>query len=186
MALNWKKIRKITFIVLGSLVLIVAAFIGYFYVKYRLDSDTGGKPYKHYIGYIDQEKALLNNEYELCDEGRLYHTYSSAAPKAYSGTKKQFRNTLKNEYSENLYSDSGYLNFRFLVNCEGNPGWFEIIQMNLDLEEKTLNPKMVKELFDFTANPKHWKALTFKEEPGNYYMYISYRIENGKITEIIP
>ena len=72
------------------------------------------------------------------------------------------------------------------MNCEGNAGWFEIIEMNLDLEESPLDKKMVETLFNFTSNPKRWKSLSYKEQPQNYYMYISYRVENGKVTEIIP
>lgn len=177
---------KILLYSLLAISLIIGAIIGYFYSKFEKDFDTTNKPYKNYIGYIDQEKALLNDTYELCDEGNIYHTYSSASLKAYSGTKKQFRTSLSQAYSGDSFTDSGYLNFRFLVNCDGNPGWFEIIQMNLDLEESELNPQMVDSLFTFTVDPKHWNGLEFKEGPSNYYMYISYRIENGKVVEVIP
>ena len=96
------------------------------------------------------------------------------------------RINLANNYSGDSFTESGYLNFRFLVNCDGNPGWFEIIQMNLDLEEKELNTEMVDSLLTFTAMPENWNTLEFREDSGNYYMYISYRIENGKVVEIIP
>lgn len=181
-----KKIFKIIGIILAFIVLAAAGLFGYGYYYYEQAHNTENKPYKKYIGYIDQEKALLNNKYELCYEGGIYHTYSSAALKAYTGSKKQFRETLNSEFNKNNYTDSGYLNFRFLVNCEGNAGWFEIIEMNLDLEETPLNKAMVDELFEFTSNPKHWDTIVYKEAPQNYYMYISYRIENGKVTEIIP
>jgi hypothetical protein len=181
-----KKIFKIIGLILGVIILSIAVFLGFGYYYYQKAYDTENKSYKNYVGYIDQDKALLNNKYELCNESRIYHTYSSAGFKAYSGTKKQFREAVNSEFNTNNYTDSGYLNFRFLVNCEGNPGWFEIIQMNLDLEESSLNQEMVNELFKFTANPNHWNSITYDEIAHNYYMYISYRIENGKVTEIIP
>jgi hypothetical protein len=181
-----KKWVKVVLFSLLGLALLVGVVIGYFYLKFENDFDTTNKPYKNYIGFIDQDKALLNDKYELCDDGRLYHTYSSASLKAYSGTKKQFRAALAQAYSGDSYSDSGYLNFRFLVNCDGNAGWFETIEMNLDLEESSLNPQMVDSLFTFTADPKNWNPLEFSDGPSNYYMYISYRIENGKVVEIIP
>ena len=60
--------------------------------------------------------------------------------------------------------------------------------MNLNLEEQPMNPELVDQLFKITAKPEHWNILRFKEnnEAYNYYNYISYRIEDGKITEIIP
>lgn len=181
-----KKWVKILLFSLLGILLILGVFAGYFYYKFENAYDTTDKPYKNYIGYIDQEKALLNDVYSLCDDGGIYHTYSSAGLDAYANTKRQFRINLAESYQGDTFNDSGYINFRFLVNCEGNPGWFEIIQMNLDLEETELDSKMVDTLFSFTALSKNWKPLEFKEEPGNYYMYLSYRIENGKVVEIIP
>ncbi len=167
-------------------ILAFAGFLGYSYYSYTEAFDTENKPYKTYIGYIDLEKALLNDTYKLCDEGRIYNTYSSASLKAYKGSKKRFRDHINATFNNNSFTDSGYLNFRFLVNCEGNAGWFEIIQMNLDLEETTLNKTMVDSLFTITSNPENWEIIEYYDAPRNYYMYISYRIENGKVTEIIP
>ena len=180
-----KWIKILLFSILGIL-LIISVFVGYFYYKFENAYDTTNKPYKNYIGYIDQEKALLNDVFSLCDDGNIYHTYSGAGLNAYANTKSQFRKNLAKYYLGDTFNDSGYLNFRFLVNCEGNPGWFEIIQMNLDLEEKELNTKMVDSLLNFTAMPQNWNALEFQEDSSNYYMYVSYRIENGKVVEIIP
>tara|TARA_R110001583_G_scaffold57677_2_gene172523 strand:+ start:23714 stop:24262 length:549 start_codon:yes stop_codon:yes gene_type:complete len=181
-----KKWVKILLYSLLGIVLIIGSAAGYFYFKFKRDYNSTDKPYKNYIGYIGQEKALLNDVYTLCDGGNIYHTYSSASLKAYAGTKKQFRTALTENYSGDKFNDSGYLNFRFLVNCDGNAGWFEIIQMNLDLEETKLNPQMVDSLFTFTAMPQNWKELDFHEKSSNYYMYVSYRIENGKVVEIVP
>ena len=180
------KIIKIVAIILGIALLCVAGFLGYSYYNYTEAFNTENKPYKTYIGYIDLEKALLNTQYELCDKGAIYNTYSSASLPAYKGSKKRFRDHIQSTFNTNNFTDSGYLNFRFLVNCEGNAGWFEIIQMNLDLEETTLNKPMVDSLFKITSNSENWEIIEYNEAPRNYYMYVSYRIENGKVTEIIP
>ncbi|WP_036151298.1 hypothetical protein [Maribacter forsetii] len=181
-----KKWVKVVLYSLLGIVLIIGAAAGYFYLKFKKDFDTTDQPYKNYIGYIDPEKALLNNTYSLCNNGKIYRTYNGAGLDAYKNTKRQFRINLANKYSGDSFTESGYINFRFLVNCDGNPGWFEIVQMNLDLEEKELNSEMVDSLLTFTAMPENWNTLEFREDPGNYYMYISYRIENGKVVEIIP
>lgn len=166
--------------------IIFGAVILYWYVKIQKDFDTTDQPYKNYIGYIDQENALLNDAHKLCDQGNLYYTYNGAGLKAYSNNKKKFRERLAQQYKPENFSDSGYLNYRFLVNCDGNPGWFEIIQMDLNLKEKQLDPNMVKALLTFTSNPENWNSLEIEDTAINYYMYVSYRIENGKVTEVIP
>ncbi|MEJ6791966.1 MAG: hypothetical protein QNK89_04335 [Lacinutrix sp.] len=62
------------------------------------------------------------------------------------------------------------------------------LDLDLDLEEQKLNSNLVKDLFEFTSQSKHWNILRYTKDntPYNYYNYISYRIENGKVTEIIP
>lgn len=185
--MSLKKILIAIGIVLTILLVAVAVFIVYTKNQVVEAYNTENKPYKHYVGYIDQSKALLNDKHELCNKGALMHTYSSASLKAYAGSKKRFRNALNNTFNAKTnYTDSGYLNFRFLVNCEGNAGWFEIVEMDLDLKETPLNKDMVNDLFEFTSNSEHWDVVSYNEKARNYYMYISYRIENGKVTEIIP
>lgn len=183
-----KKRKIVKGILIGVAAVLIGVFgmavYGYFYIKKAYNTEN--KPFKNYIGYIDQSKALLNKKYQLCNEGSLYNTYSGAGLKAYKGSKKKFRDTLNKEFNTNSYTDFGYLNFRFLVNCQGNSGWFEIIEMDLNLKEKPLTPKLVDELLEFTSNSKRWNIISYNDKPQNYYMYVSYRIENGKVTEIIP
>jgi hypothetical protein len=183
-----QKVLKIIGIALLVIALSIAGLIGYSYYYYTKAYDTTNKPYKNYIGYVDQENALLNDTYQLCGDGYIQRTYNGAGLEAYSINKGHFRDQLNKQNSFSQYQDSGYLNFRFLVNCEGNAGWFEVVEMNLDLEEQKLNSNLVNNLLEFTSQPEHWNILRYKKDntPYNYYMYISYRIENGKVTEIIP
>ena len=169
-----KKILKVALIVTSTILVLFAGVLLYGYLYFKKAYNTENKPYKNYIGYIDQSKALLNDKYELCNDGSLYQTYSSASLEAYKGSKKQFRDNLNATFNINNYTDSGYLNFRFLVNCEGNAGWFEIIEMDLDLKETPLNQKMVNELFKFTAKSENWNVISYDNAPQNYYMYTSY------------
>ncbi len=183
-----KKTLKIIAIVLGTLTLILFSAYSYIYFQYKNANNTEGKPYKQYIGYINQDEALLNDRYTLCGKGYIQHTYNGAALEGYAVNKKHFREAAVKFFNNNSFDDSGYLNFRFLVNCKGEAGWFEIIEMNLDFKEQAFHPDLVQQLFKFTSNPKHWNILKYKQnnEAYNYYNYISYRIEDGKITEIIP
>ena len=59
--------------------------------------------------------------------------------------------------------------------------------MDLNLEKTNLNDDMVNQLLNLTSK-QEWRYFRSGEEmqPINYYMYVSYRIENGEITEIIP
>lgn len=181
-----RKVLKIVLYSIGTLLLIgVIGFITLYYAMFGKFNEDRQK-FPHYVGYINKEKALLNNTYELCGNKSIYKTHHGAPDDAFAGSKKQFKNFIRSNYINKSYQDSGYINFRFLVNCEGNAGWFEIIEMNLQLEETKLNKDMVEQLFNLTSNPNNWAVYTYKNKPRNYYMYISYRIENGEIAEILP
>ena len=142
--------------------------------------------YTNYIGYLDPETTISDNSFEICGTGEIIGTHHGLPKIAYKPNKGIFDKTVRAKYQNKGYIDSGYLNFRFIVNCHGETGRFEIIQMNLDLEETKLNPEMVDQLFSLTASSENWNGYAIKEQPIDYYMYVSYKIENGKITEILP
>jgi len=147
---------------------------------------TNQLKYQHYVGYIDQEKALLNNGV-LCDKENIKLTHHGPALLAFEGNKKRFKNFILSKYRHQLYKDSGYISFRFLVNCKGEAGWFTISEMNLNLEKTDLNDDMVNELLSLTSKKENWNILSYNDNVAiDYYMYIIYRIENGKVTEILP
>ncbi|WP_405202969.1 hypothetical protein [Dokdonia sp. LLG6352-1] len=181
-----KKVIKITLITLVGLFLIVEVGIRIYnyniYGKYDIDEAK----YPHAVGYINQSKALYNNTYELCDEDAIYDIHSPRHLKVFKNSKKSFRENVSSNFDSSLYSDSGYVTFRFIVNCKGEPGWFNIYQTNLNYEEIALNESLVSDLLDFTKNPDNWNVRVIGTKTVDYYMYVTYRIENGKITEILP
>ncbi len=178
-------LKIITFIVLGLCVLALLVFFGgwlYYTTKFPVDE----KAYPAYVGYINQETAVLNNSYQLCDPEAIYHVHHGASEKGYAGNKKQFKETLLLNYKNNNYTDSGYLNFRFLVTCEGKPGWFEIIQVDTNYNKTQFSEELVSQLLALTAQAKHWNIISFNDAPVDYYMYVSYKLQNGEIVEILP
>lgn len=178
-------LKIIVFVVLGLCILaLLVAFGGYIYYsnKYPVDEDK----YSNYIGYIDQETADLNDIYTLCDAGSIYHVHHGASEKGYAGNKKNFRDFILENYKKGDYDDSGYLNFRFLVTCEGKPGWFETIQVDTEYNSTQFSKQIVSQLQALTAQTKNWNIITIENNPVDYYMYVSYKLQDGEIIEILP
>lgn len=178
---------KVIVITIVSLILLAAIAFGslYYYKIGRFEADK--EKYTHSVGYIDQSEALLNDVYALCDSiNPYYDLHSPRHLKVYEGSKKAFRESVLKTFDSTAFSDSGYISFRFIVNCKGQPGWFEIRQTDLQYNTTELTQSLVNELLDITAIPKHWAIRTVHSEAVDYYMYVTYRIENGKITEILP
>ncbi|MGK0379717.1 MAG: hypothetical protein ACJA1Z_003545 [Patiriisocius sp.] len=178
-------LKIVVYIVLGFFIFtILAAFGGYLYYANKFPVDE--IYYPNYIAYIDQENATLNDVYTLCDAEAIYYVHHSAAEEGYAGNKKQFRNNILASYKNEKYKDSGYLNFRFLVSCEGNPGWFKIIQVDEAYNPTQFSKRLVDQLLALTAKPEHWNTINVRENPVDYYMYVSYKLKDGEITEILP
>ena len=146
--------------------------------------------YQNYIGYLDPESTKSDKGFELCGNGirnvDLHFTHSPKIEYAYNPNKGVFKQYIQSEYKNKGYTASGYLNFRFIVNCEGKVGYIETIEMDMDLEEASMSPDLVQQLLELTTAMGNWKGLQIRDVSVDYYMYVSYKIQHGEITEILP
>jgi len=150
------------------------------------------KTYTKRVAYIDLQKALNTENFEVCDSTYIVDYYNRGRDDSihrrtkYNTNKNGLRKEVMSKYKNRNYSDSGYLNFRFIVNCKGQAGAYVIHENDLDLNAKKFNSELVRQLFDITVGLKKWNPNFMRGKERDSYMYISYRIENGNITEIIP
>lgn len=180
-----KKVFKIVGIILGVILIVIACLIGYGYYMFNASLIPDNEPFEHSSHYIDPETALLNDGFEVCNEDYVLQYYNTQQL-PYPNGKNGFRDYINLAYVNNGYSDSGYLNIRFIVNCKGEVGRFVIHENNLDLEPQTFNKDLKNQLFKLTSEAKGWKPIFLHDENRDQFMYVSYRIEHGEITEIIP
>ena len=135
--------------------------------------------------YIDPTTALLSEGFEVCDENYILQYYNPERA-TYSEGKNGLRNFILSNYTNKNYTDSGYLNIRFIINCKGEAGRYVIHENDLNLEPKTFTKDLKNQLFELTTQLKKWNPNFTRDLERDSYMYISYRIENGNITEILP
>jgi len=180
-----KKVFKIIGIILAMIVIAIGCFIGYGYYMFNMSLMPENEPFEQASHYINPETALLNEDFNVCNENYIAQYYNTPEL-PYPNGKNGFRNYINLAYVNNNYPDSGYLNIRFIINCEGKAGRFVIHENNLDLEPNAFSEDLKNQLFKLTSEIKDWKPIFLFEEARDSYMYVSYRIENGKITEIIP
>ena len=62
------------------------------------------------------------------------------------------------------------------------PNRFRVQQFNADYKEFSFDKSFVNEILEFTKNLNGWQNL----EKRDYYQYLTFKIENGKVTEILP
>lgn len=81
---------------------------------------------------------------------------------------------------------SGWIRIRFIVNCKGETGWFRLISANKNFETQTFDQAVTEQLLSITKSLKGWKLMPDEIRPKDYYQYLLFKIENGKIIEILP
>ncbi|EGV43753.2 hypothetical protein BZARG_1207 [Bizionia argentinensis JUB59] len=167
-----------------GIAVILFALYGYAHYLFKYKHIPQEK-YTHSVEYINPETALLSDGFEVCNENYIVPYYTSKNA-TYSKGKNGLRKFILSNYENKNYSDSGYLNIRFVINCKGEAGRYVIHENNLDLEPKQFNKDLVDQLFQITTQLKTWNPNYSYNDYRDSYMYISYRIEHGEITEIIP
>lgn len=176
------KISKIGAVGLLGLVVTIASGFGYVLSNYQNQFD---RKYEGHIGYLNPDNPDISENFKRCSDNLPIGFYHSSAPYLYNGGKPVFRRFIQNNFSENSFTDNGYLNFRFLINCNGELGDVEINQLDTNLEIATLNQDLVSKLSKLTLKKENWSDIETKEVR-DFYMYIIYKIENGQIVEILP
>lgn len=180
-----KIIIKTALYIIGGFAVILLGLYAYanYKIKHKFIPDKN--EFTHDADYINPIGALLNKDFIVCNEDNIFQYYNPQKA-TYSKGKYGIRKFILSNYKNKSYTDSGYLNIRFIINCKGEAGRYTIHQNNLDLQSKTFNNDLKNQLFNLTTQLKQWNPNFIQDEYRDSYMYISYRIENGEITEILP
>ena len=186
-----KNVFKIIAWIISSILVVIFSFFGYFYYLSNYKYLPSKNRFTERVAYINPEKSLLSEGFTTCDDNIVdYYNYrkgdSNGQVASYSKGKNGLRKHILSQYRNENYTDSGYLNIRFIINCKGEIGRFLIHENTLDLEPTVFSKDLKNQLFQLTTQLKKWNPVIFEGAEMDSYMYISYRIENGEITEIIP
>lgn len=143
-------------------------------------------PKTHRVGFIfpDKENVVTLDTAKTHWQKKLIGVFAGSYPQIYKGSKYQFRQNLLDAYNADKYKDNGYFNLRFYISNVGKVWLYEVNEMDFNFNPTQFSPGLKEELIALSLKKDNWNP--FSEEDLNYYMHLTYRIENGKITEIIP
>lgn len=176
------KTSRIGIVLFLGLTLSLISGFGYAISNYQNQFDRKNEGH---IGYLDPKNPDVSEDFKRCSDKLPAGFYHSTAPYIYKGGKPVFRRFIQDNYSKNNFTDNGYLNFRFLVDCNGELGDVETNQLDPNLEITTLNKDLISRLSKLTLRKENWNSLETREVR-DLYMYIIYKIENGQVVEILP
>lgn len=144
---------------------------------------------EHRVAWIDPEKALdQGGDFTICGHERFIADYYNSDPDGrYLHDKRAMLDTVfLNLDKSKLFSQSGRLVFRFVVNCEGKAGRFVAEGYNLDYQPMEFDPATVEHLYSILRKLEEWRPVVMNKEPTDAFFYITFNIENGKIVDILP
>ncbi|MDZ7935410.1 MAG: hypothetical protein U5M51_10715 [Emticicia sp.] len=112
-----------------------------------------------------------------------YYSYNTKYPLSSEKLTEQVNRTLTYQPKQ----INGFVTIRFVVNCKGQTGNFEIYQIDNNYQNTKFDEKYIEELLTFTKALDDWKiAIHNKTLKLDYYTYFTFKIEHGKVTEIVP
>lgn len=90
--------------------------------------------------------------------------------------------------SNNNYTNSGYITFRFLIGCDGYPmPKTEVLQTDEAYNKFHFDKGLVAELFSFLKTMGKWNvAKTKNGDQFAFKSFITFKIKDGKVVNIIP
>ena len=140
------------------------------------------------VGDIEFDEKLDDPAFKKCTPEKLISLqyYQGTKEFDYKGEKIAIIEKLQRENISSETKMNGYITVRFLVNCEGKTGLFRVQQMNADLKETAPDKELGEKLLRFTKSLDGWIPKEIKGFKTGYYQYLTYKIENGKVSEVLP
>jgi len=142
--------------------------------------------YPNHVGDIAFDEKTDDPNFKICLNGRIPQYYEFGKSLQYRGEKpaidKHFEILKLNETTV----ESGYITIRFIVNCEGKTGRYRIEEMNNDYQPMSFDKKLVEKILTLTKELSGWIVGGNPEQPVDYYQYLTFKIEGGKLIEMMP
>ncbi|MCX8491860.1 MAG: hypothetical protein ORN54_12415 [Cyclobacteriaceae bacterium] len=142
--------------------------------------------YPDHVGDIAFDEKMDDPNFKICVSGGIPQYYEFGKSLQYQGEKptldKHFEILKQNETT----AESGYITIRFIVNCEGKTGRYRIEEMNNEYQSMSFDKKLVEKILVLTKELSGWVVGGNPEHPVDYYQYLTFKIEGGKLIEIMP
>ena len=141
------------------------------------------------VGYINPQEALEGpGTFSTCgSEDEIYDYYNGDPDGQPMGGKPALWQVVENHWEPDLFEGlSGYLSLHFIINCEGEIGRFGVEQTNLDFQPTTFSNEAIRHCMDLLLQVPSWQPTVLREEPTDSYAYITFKLENGALIDIIP
>lgn len=147
------------------------------------------KKYPNHIGDVEFNHEADSSGSQPChaDLTAQYYNFNFAGGLRFKGEKlaidRYFKDHFKPTETEN---EDGYITIRFLVNCEGKACWLRTEEMDLNYQSKHFAKPALNQLLKLTKELEGWEIAGHEGESYDYYQYLTFKMINGQLIEILP
>ncbi len=180
--MNWRNIMRYNpiFLIKGLKILFFLPLL------FSCQTEKVASSYPKFVGDISYDKTI-DGDFKKCGENQNFSfQYYHSNGFQYKGEKFEIFQELKSKNISGNKDANGYITIRFIVNCEGKSGMFRTQQMGLDYKQTQLDNNLTNKLLDFTKSLRGWIPRQNEGQKIDYYQYLTYKIENGQVVEILP
>jgi hypothetical protein len=142
--------------------------------------------YPEHVGDISVDEKLDDSLFKVCTKGRIPQYYEFGKGLQYKGEKPAINEHFKSLKNSELKNETGFITIRFVVNCEGKTGRFRIQEMGDDYQPRTFDKKLVENILSLTKQLDGWVVGGDANHAIDYYQYLTFNVEEGKLIEIMP
>lgn len=128
------------------------------------------------------------SSFKTCNEWYSYQYYNfESNGLKYKGEKPQLVKEINDAYQINGEGEDGFISIRFVVNCEGNSGYYRVSEMDNDYMPKSFSKNLSSSLLKAVQKLDGWQIKrNSRGKAVDYHQYLTFHIVNNEITSIVP
>jgi len=157
-----------------------------FIPPFTLAQSNDQSKYPDHVGDIAFNPKIDDPSFKICNERSHYQYYNFGNGVQYKGEKPAIEDHFKELHLNKLQGETGYITIRFVVNCEGKTGRFRVQEMNTEYQSRNFNKPLVAQILALTKQLNGWIPGVDTGYKVDYYQYLTFKLENGKLLEILP
>ena len=85
------------------------------------------------------------------------------------------------------YADSGYVTFRFVVDCAGRrQPRVQVLQTTAQYQPTHFDKALVEALYAYFQTLTEWRVGALQNAPVNYLAYLTFKLKDGNVVAVVP
>ncbi|APD07545.1 hypothetical protein UJ101_02041 [Flavobacteriaceae bacterium UJ101] len=157
-----------------------------FKIEFLNNINKGTTTFRRTDKVIKDEKF---NYFSLCYDFNIGQYYYNGEGTNYKGGLKKIKKEIFEKYITPKYSknQTGFITFRFIVNCKGEKGQFVLKELNSRYESFQFNEEIINQLFNIIIGLNEWNPGLRKNGTAyDNYKHLTFKLQDGKIIDILP